>query len=159
MSEDPVLQHLLPQLGVEEKRTSYVYDDVTGKQFVKGMTLQGNLTAAIGVNLSDGLDPEEVIWLSTHRANKVLVKLAAFQWYLYLDTVRQAAVADIAFNLGISGLLHWPHFLSCLAEKDYAGANEEIVGNQVWINQVHKERAGRIEGMILTGQWPGDIRV
>lgn len=154
-----VLNHLIPQLAVEEDKLTYLYDDVTGKRFVKGMTLVGNLTIAIGVNLMEGFDAEEVIWVSTHRAQKKIDELVVFSWYTAQDEVRQCALADIAFNLGVNGLLHWPHFLSYMSDKNYPAAYKEIVGNSVWVGQVHLERAQRIEGMILTGQWPGDIHV
>lgn len=154
-----VLDHLLPQLTVEERRTSYVYDDATGKPFVKGMTLVGFLTAAIGVNLSDGLDPEEIVFLSTYRAQKKYDALLKFSWYAKLDDIRQTAVLDIAFNLGVEGLLHWPHFVAFLDQGHYLLAGGEIKNNALWISQVHPERAGRIEKMIETGLWPADIHV
>jgi lysozyme len=154
-----LLTHISAQLGLEEGVQQYLYDDATGKRFLQGMTLVGNLTIATGVNLMIGLDPEEIRWLTAHRLQKVLDALSAYAWFTMQDVVRQAAIADLAFNLGVPGLLHWPNFLSCVQVKDYAGAYKQVASNAVWIAQVKQARATRIENMILTGQWPQDIQV
>jgi GH24 family phage-related lysozyme (muramidase) len=149
-----ILDHLYAELDVEEGEKSYVYDDVTGKRVIKDTTLVGNLSVAVGVNLSLGLDSEEVKWLSQHRMQKVLTQLGQFKWFATLDEVRQVALADIAFNIGIVGLLHWPKFLADLISKDFSSAAKEIRNNTLWVSQVKITRATRIESMILTGSYP-----
>lgn len=152
-----LLSHLDAELALEEGEVRYLYDDVSGRRFLKGMTLVGNLTIATGVNLMEGMDDEELRWISAHRMQKVLDRLQPYQWFVILDVVRQAAVADIAFNIGLAGLLHWVNFLHYLGGKDYPKAVQEIASNKLWISQVKTTRAGRIEGMIATGEWPKDV--
>jgi GH24 family phage-related lysozyme (muramidase) len=154
-----LLTHLLAQLGVEEGSRALPYDDATGKTLVKGMTLQGYITIATGVNLSAGLDAEEMTFLVSHRAQKFVDWLSQFAWYQSQDVVRQAALVDLTFNLGQGGLLHWPHFVSFMASHDYVHAAAEIAGNSTWISEVGQSRSGRIKSMIATGNWPGDIAV
>jgi lysozyme len=149
--------HLEAQLAVEEGDRNLLYDDATGKTFLKEMTLKGNLTVGTGINLMTGLDTDELEYLELNRITKAQTFLAAYPWYQAQDEVRQVALADLAFNLGYRGLLEWPKFLADMSAKAYPAAVAEIRSNTLWVGQVHPARANRIEQMILTGQWPKDI--
>jgi lysozyme len=151
--------HLDAELEVEEGNKLLIYDDATGKTFVKGMTLIGNLSVGIGINLMLPFDPLELRFLENNRISKVQAGLLVIPWYAALDPVRQVALADIAYNIGVHGLLGWPHFLSFMAKKDYPAAVAEIRSDKLWISQVGPTRSGRLETMIETGQWPPDIVV
>lgn len=154
---DDLDQHLEAQLALEEGKRALMYDDATGKTFLKGMTLVGNLTAGTGINLMTGFDPDELQYLELNRITKARDFLAQYPWYQVQDEVRQAALADLAFNLGYRGLIGWPKFLADMGLKDYPSAVAEIRSNTIWVGQVHPARANRIEQMILTGTWPADI--
>ncbi len=156
---DNALDHLDAQLEVEEGNRALIYDDATGKPFKKGDTLKGNLSAGIGINLMVPFAPEELAFLEKFRIAKVQDSLKTYAWYADQDQVRQVALADIAYNIGVSGLLHWPHFLSFMAKKDYAAAVAEIRSDAIWVSQVGPARSGRLETMIETGKWPSDITV
>jgi len=153
------LEHLEAELSVEEGNRSLIYDDATGKPFKKGDTLKGNLSAGIGLNLMIPFAPEELDFMEQFRLAKGQAALAPYLWYSTQDEVRQVALADIAYNIGIGGLLHWVHFLSYMAKQDYAAAVAEIRSDALWISQVGQSRAGRLETMIETGKWPSDITV
>lgn len=154
-----VLEHLDAELELEEGDRSLIYDDATGKTFKKGDTLQGNLSVGIGINLMVPFDPAELAFLEQFRIAKVQKALGAYPWYVAQDDVRQVAIADIAYNVGVAGLLHWPRFLSFMAAKDYPAAVQEIRSDALWLSQVGAARAGRLETMIETGQWPPDVTV
>jgi len=109
--------------GREEGDRQFAYNDATGKQVTCRPT--GNLSIGIGINLEEGLDEDERIWLTTHRLNKLSAQLCQFKWYLGLDPVRRSVCLDIAFNEGERGLLHFPHMISALAIKDWQTAKEE----------------------------------
>jgi lysozyme len=149
--------HVEAQLALEEGNRNLVYDDATGQTFVKGATLQGNLSVGVGINLMTGLDPDELEYIEVNRINKARAIISQYPWYQAQDEVRQAALCDLAFNLGTRGLLGWPKFLADMTAKSYAAAVAEIQSNQVWVGEVHPARANRIEQMIATGQWPGDV--
>jgi len=149
--------HLDAELEVEEGNKLLIYDDATGKTFLKGMTLVGNLSVGIGLNLMIPFDPVELAFLEKNRIAKTQTGLLVIPWYAALDPVRQVALADIAYNIGVHGLLNWPHFLAYLAKQDYPAAVAEIKGNALWVSQVKAARATRLENMILTGNWPADI--
>ena len=150
-------QHLDGELTLEEGKKFVIYDDKTGKPFRRGDTLLGNLSVGVGINLMIPFDDAELAFLEAHRIDRTRRQLQSFGWYAAQDEVRQVALADLVYNLGIDGLLNWPHFLSYMAVKDYANAALEIQKNEIWINQVHAARANRVRQMILTGRWPADV--
>lgn len=77
----------------------------------------------------------------------------AMPWVATLDPVRHAALVDMAFNLGVNGLMGFPKFLAALRLGDYSAAVGEML-NSKWATQVGA-RANRLSAMILTGNWPG----
>lgn len=153
------LEHLEAQLNVEEGERALIYDDATGKPFKKGDILKGNLSVGAGLNLMIPFDPAELDFLERLRIAKGQQLLIAYSWYAALDEVRQVALADIAYNIGVTGLLHWPHFLSFMAQKNYPSAVAEIRSDTLWLSQVGPIRARRLETMIEKGTWPTDIPV
>jgi len=99
-----------------------------------------------------GISESEAEYLLDNDICKVGIALAPFAWFQAQDSVRQAALVNMAFNLGVPGLLHFPHFLGFMASKDYTQAVAELVDTP-W----HKEvgaRADRIMALISSGSWP-----
>ena len=76
----------------------------------------------------------------------------ALPWAEDLDVVRHAVLVDMAFNLGVSGLCKFQHFLASLQAGHYDQASQEML-QSLWAAQV-KTRATRLSGMIKTGLWP-----
>jgi GH24 family phage-related lysozyme (muramidase) len=153
------LEHLEAQLDAEEGDRNLIYDDATGKTFKKGDTLKGNLSAGTGLNLMIPFAPAELKFMEDYRIGAGMLLIQAYAWYTIQDPVRQVALADIAYNIGIGGLLHWINFLAAMDRKDYPAAVAEIRSNALWISQVGLIRSGRLEAMIETGNWPSDIVV
>lgn len=68
---------------------------------------------------------------------------------LDLDPVRQAAVTDMIFNIGIEGIERFKKMMAALKAKDFETAADEVV-NSIYYSQVGN-RAREIEHMIRTG--------
>lgn len=129
------------QLKRDEGDKRFPYTDTVGK-----------VTIGCGFNLTDvGLYPEEIDWILGNRITKLRAQLAAYQWYSTLDAVRQAVVENMAYNMGVADLLHFPHMLAALAKQDWATAASEMA-NSAWAHQVG-DRATRLEQQIFTGEW------
>lgn len=113
------------RLDTEEGRRAFAYNDATAKR----VTCQpgGNLSIAVGVNLETGLDDEEIDWLSKHRLAKVEASLSQYPWYASLDELRQSVVLDVAFNAGVSGLLHFPKMIAALSAQNWQTAANELL--------------------------------
>lgn len=73
-------------------------------------------------------------------------------WWRDLDPVRQDALANVAFNLGIAKLLGFKTTLRLLQDGQYADAAANCL-KSLWARQV-KDRAKRIAHMIETGERP-----
>jgi len=132
---------LIDQLRRDEGVRSTVYLDSRGIP-----------TIGVGRNLRDvGLSDPEVDFLLANDIQRAEDGLSGFAWYQGLDDVRKGAVTNMAFNLGVAGLLHFPHMIAALAKQDWSGAAAEMV-NSDWAKQVGA-RATRLEQQILTGEW------
>jgi lysozyme len=79
----------------------------------------------------------------------------ALPWMMRLDPVRQIVLIDMAFNLGVQGLLKWTNTLKDVEEGRYKSAADRMRGS-LWAKQV-KTRAVRLAKMMETGAWPGDV--
>jgi lysozyme len=77
----------------------------------------------------------------------------ALPWVKDLDEVRQHVMLDMAFNLGIPGLLTFRNTLRYIQEGNYVQAAANMLLSK-WARQV-KTRAVRLAKMMETGQWPG----
>lgn len=66
-----------------------------------------------------------------------------------LDDVRQRALANMAFQLGVSGLMGFRNMLRAIYNNDWGRAHDEAL-NSRWAKQT-PNRARRIAMMLLTG--------
>lgn len=69
-----------------------------------------------------------------------------------LDPVRQAALVDMAFELGGAGLAGFEDMLVAVEASDWSEAKHQAL-NSKWARQV-PTRAAMDATMILTGTWP-----
>ena len=130
-----------------------VYDDATGKPIKKGDKLEGIPTIGWGQNLVDlGLSDYfceqllQVVITETHYALK-----QRFPVYETLDRIRQEALIDMAFNLGIAGIAGFKNMWASLAAGDHEGAGVHMM-DSLWARQVGP-RANELEEMIVTGRY------
>jgi lysozyme len=73
-------------------------------------------------------------------------------WWRGLDDVRQDALANMAFNLGVHGLLAFGHMLEALQAHDWHTASAQMLLSH-WAEEV-EDRAERLAFMIRTGTRP-----
>lgn len=70
----------------------------------------------------------------------------AFPWYADLTESRQAAMVDLCFNLGLTGLRKFVKFLAAMERGDYETAAIELL-DSLWAKQV-KSRAFAVADLI-----------
>lgn len=70
-------------------------------------------------------------------------------WWRNLSEVRQRVIMNMAFNLGVDGLLTFKNTLAKMGAGDYEGAAQGMKSSK-WANQVH-ERAARLAAMMEEG--------
>lgn len=140
---------MVAELKRDEGDRGDIYDDSTGAAIKAGYTVKG--TPTLGSGITGPFDDVERAFLLNRRIDRAQAGLAAaLPWFLFLDDVRQRAVVNMAFNLGVAGLLAWPNTMRYMAAKDYLKAADEIENSHPWIDQVGA-RGHRIAAMIRTG--------
>jgi lysozyme len=112
----------------------------------------GKLTVGYGRNLEDnGIAPSEAVYLLENDIVGAAGQVERYlPWTARLDSIRQAAVIELAFNLGIAGLLKFHATLMALHEGRYADAARHLLDSK-WAGQVGPTRAGRVARMIEVG--------
>lgn len=117
---------------------------------------EGWWTIGVGILIDKrkggGITQSESRYLLRSRiADKTAELFQKLPWVAQLDAVRQSALVNMAFNLGVDGLLKFEHFLAALQAKDWQMAAAEML-NSLWHKQVG-ERADRLAEQIRTGVW------
>ena len=99
-----------------------------------------------------GLSDDEIIYMLNNDIDRVIRSLGSeYSWFSGLDEVRQAAMIDLAFNLGATRLRGFVKALGAMQDGDYERAADEFIDSK-WASQVGS-RALEITAMIRTGKW------
>lgn len=118
----------------------------------------GYLTIGIGrlidKRAGGGITYSEALYLLGNDIDRHWHELVeALPWVLGLNAPRQAAMANLAFNLGIPKLLKFTNTLAAIKAGDWLGA-ERGLRSSLWVKQVQASRSERIISMLRTGEWP-----
>lgn len=113
----------------DEDERLRVYDDATGKPIVPGTLVKGHPTIGIGRSLdTNGISAEESAYLFSHDIESCLAALSGrLIWWSQLDGVRQRVLVNMAFNVGINGLMKFRKTLAAIQARDWATAAAEIL--------------------------------
>lgn len=109
----------------------------------------GNLTIGIGRNLENGISDDEVQLMLNNDINKALSFLNKESWFQKLNIYRQAAVIDMAFNLGQSRFNQFHKMLTALTLGQYEVVANEMLSS-LWAQQVGG-RANQLAEIMRTG--------
>lgn len=117
----------------------------------------GKLTIGVGRNLDDrGITSEESAMLLDNDIRLLEIELfRALPWASALDDVRQRVLLDMAFNLGLPGLLQFKRTLEAIRTGQYQQAATMML-DSLWARQVG-QRAERLARMMATGATPREL--
>ena len=137
-------RELMAELERDEGRVLHAYEDHLGY-----LTLgTGRL---IDKRRGGGISDAEADMLLRNDVDRVRAELDAhIPWWRGLDPVRQRALINMAFQLGIAGLLKFKTTLAALEAGDYARAGANM-RKSLWARQT-PARAARVAAMIETGR-------
>jgi lysozyme len=140
------LQRLKALLERHEGRRATAYRDTMGV-----------ITIGVGRNLvHKGLSDAEIDMLLDHDLAEIRQALQQrVPGFETLDDVRQAVLIDMAFNLGLQGLLGFKRTLLAVQRGDYQAAARGMLASK-WALQV-KGRATELAAMMRSGEWPAGI--
>lgn len=125
---------------------------------------RGHLTWGIGHLLGDddaddGVAPDVAALIGQavdlqfqHDLATAIAGLSFLPEFTSFDPVRQAAMIDMAFNLGLHGLSTFTTFLSYVASQQWAAAAADLRGTLAY--RELPARYERLAQMIQTGRWP-----
>jgi lysozyme len=116
----------------------------------------GYMTIGIGrlidARKGGGISQAEADDLLSHDIDRVTHDLVGrFPWFPALDPVRQAVLANMAFNLGVAGLAGFVQMLSNVAAGDYLKASAAMMQSK-WATQVGA-RATELASQMQYGRW------
>ncbi len=113
---------------------------------------QGVLTIGVGRNLDAvGISRSEAFYLLDNDIDAAVRDCAArLEWFAALDPVRQGVLVQMAFNLGIGGVLGFPVTLAAVKRGDYVAAAAGMLASK-WASQTGR-RAARLAAQMETGQ-------
>ena len=114
----------------------------------------GKLTIGYGRNLEDvGISRDEADFMLDNDIDQVERQLETVDEYRDLDAVRQAVIANMAFNLGFAGLMGFKNMWAAIGRRDWESASEEML-NSKWARQVGV-RAVELSEIMRTGEVVG----
>ena len=120
---------------------------------------RGIWTIGVGHNIQErGLSDAAIDFIFTEDLEDVLQDANTFPWFASLDPVRQAAIIDMLFNMGLSVFRQFRRTIAYIQRGEYDRAGEEILrgsrpdGKSHYYAQVGP-RAVRISNMLKTGEW------
>lgn len=99
-----------------------------------------------------GLLPEEIDFILANRLKKVEARLrSALPWFDSLDEARKGVLLNMAYNLGVDGLLTFKNTLAAMESQKYDKAAELMMVSK-WSSQVG-DRAKRLSKQMAKGEW------
>lgn len=104
----------------------------------------GKLTLGVGRNLDDvGITEDEAMMMLDNDIERVKGQLAkALPWLETKPQGVQRAIANMAFQMGLGGVLKFQKMLAALQARDYNAARREAL-DSAWAKQT-PQRAGRV---------------
>lgn len=116
----------------------------------------GYWTIGIGILIDErkggGLRPEESEFIFNNRVRLVRSELIGkLSWFTRLSEARQGVLLNMAFQMGVSGLLGFKNTLRTIESGDFERAANEMLMSK-WATQTPK-RAKRLSIQMATGKW------
>jgi lysozyme len=111
------------------------------------------LTIGYGRNLeSNGISQHEANHMLENDILKVIAELQnRLEWFSVIDKVRSDVLANMAFNMGVAGLLKFKNMLAAIELGDYATAGYEMLDSK-WAKQVGG-RAEELSRQMVRGEY------
>lgn len=133
---------IIEQLKRDEGYERYLYTDTRGVP-----------TVGYGFNLRDeGLAPDEAEYVLRCKVAQHRITLVnALPWVANLPDAQQGVLINMAYDLGLAGLLTFGSLLGFVKAGDYAAAAQDMLATK-WASEVGV-RAQRLALQMRTGEW------
>jgi lysozyme len=123
-------------------------------RFMPYKDTKGILSIGWGRNLdANGLrESEAELCLNNDLDDAIHTCFDVLPWFRTLDTVRQAVVTELMFNMGWGTFQEFTQTLRAIGEHDFAKAAEGLRQSK-WYRDVKERRGKRLATVMETGQW------
>lgn len=139
------MSKLYKQLSIDEGNIAHAYQDHLGYWTI-------GIGFLIDKRKGGGLRPEEIEFIFTNRLSIITAELSRkLSWFRNLSEARQAVLINMAYQMGVEGLLGFRNTLRIIESGDYAKGAKEML-NSKWATQT-PERANRMSKQMASGQW------
>jgi lysozyme len=142
---------LLASVTTDEEDKLRLYDDANDHLIVPGYTLIGHPTIGRGRALdTNGISEAESVYLCNNDIDdRVRALPGVVDFWSVLNDVRQNALLEMSFELGVRGLLGFHQMLAAMRIQDWATAQAQCIASTI-----PKGRATMLGQMLLSGEWP-----
>ena len=108
---------------------------------------EGFLTVGYGTKFP--LDKKEAEMLLEYRLNKMKQELNSSLYYLNIDKDAWDILYNMAYQMGVSGVLKFKNMIKALEEQDYLQASAEMMESRWFIQTPHRAKrlADRMKGL------------
>lgn len=144
-SNDDFVDHVTNQLRRDEGEILHAYKDSLGYITI-------GVGRLIDKRRGGGITAEESAYLLANDIEKKRIGIEkSLPWYGQLDDARKGVLLNMAFQMGITGLLGFKNTLEMVRNGDYEGAARGML-NSKWAKQT-PNRAHRLSRQMATGEW------
>ena len=136
---------LTKQLRRDEGEVLTVYDDSLGFATI-------GVGRLVDKRKGGGITADESAYLLSNDIDRRIIDLTArLPWLYLLDEARRGVLLNMAFQLGVDGLLGFTNTLEMVRKGDFGGASKNMLLS-LWAKQT-PARANRLAKQMLTGAW------
>lgn len=111
----------------------------------------GALTIGHGLNLDAGIDEGLAEAILVYQVDSIDESLQEYSWYSSLNPARQDVIVNMAFNLGLTGVMKFKKMIDALKCGFFELAAKEML-NSKWAKQVGN-RAIELSNQMKSGQY------
>ncbi len=97
-----------------------------GFRATKYVDTVGKITIGYGFNVDAGITQNAAAALLSAQVQDAATALSSYVWFPS-DATRASVLLDLAINLGINGLLHFPMMLAAIGRQDWSGAHDALL--------------------------------
>ena len=113
---------------------------------------RGFLTIGFGTNLDAGITRDQAGALMQIALNANAQALSELPWFAGLNPARQGVIENMAYNMGVDGVLGFHDMIAAITESNWTEAALQMLASE-WAAQVG-DRARVLAQIMLTGKIP-----
>jgi len=140
-----VREPLIKQLRRDEGEVLHAYEDHLG-------FLTIGVGRLIDKRRGGGISAEESAYLLNNDITRVMNALSRrLPWFEAVDDARKGVLLNMAFQMGVEGLMGFTNTLGLIEKGSYAAASRAMLSSK-WATQT-PARAQRLSKQMETGEW------